>query len=677
MVTIIVISNLAKNAEGRNKKGSFSEQFGKKAIQQRLSIWYQKGYISFQRLPFLKKYLWKIRKRLEVMDSFDEYAIRSQTMKITFITLGSTAVIVLLASVISRDLFTIFFILFGAVVANGMMIDTFVNRVEDRLLKQSIVLFEDTRHHFQRTKDVEEALYDASQTAPHEAAQHGERIYEILTDKGEDQEKTLDAYYEVAPNKFFKLFAGFSFLVSEYGDQKVNNSSMFLNALAKLIQDVNYEILRREKLNYLLKGLSTIAVLTVLFIKPIEDWAQNYFPVMSDFYDSKLGFVLRMLFFGVVLICYVLIKKLLANDEARYVAKSDRILWEKFLYTKVTPIRWVVDRLAPDRNKSLHFRLSVLIKDANSYLTIEWLYVQRVVICVAIFICSIFISLQMHSMAIHSVLYQPAQNNGMIGKLGPTEMQQAQQDTNFDRAVIQSIKNGPNVTPESLIKTVSSLNGGDSSDPKNAVIADRIYQKYLNVQNEFFKWWELLVAIILGLIGFYIPLWLLYFQKRIRYMEMQEEVDQYHTIISILAHFKRMDVQIILEWMERYSVIFREPIQSCLNDFDSGQEQALDVLEEEVSFDPFLRIVQKLKLSAVKIPILQAFDDLEMTKEYYAEKRKEHFNRVLETKSHWGKIFGFAPGTYLIFAYLVGPMIYVSILQASESFKLISSVSGG
>ncbi|MGY3386797.1 biopolymer transport protein ExbB/TolQ [Paenibacillus polymyxa] len=675
MLIILFISFLKKKADEEQKKESLNEQFSKKALEQQLNIWFQKGYIVFQRLPFFKSYIWKIRKRLEVIDSFDEYSIRSQTMKISFITLGSTAIIVLLASILSQDLFTIFFILLGAVVANGMMIDTFVNRVEDRLLKQSIVLFEDMRHQFQRTKDVEEALYEANQTAPDEAAKHGERILEVMTGKG-DEDKALDTYYEVAPNKFFKLFAGFSFLVSKYGDQKVKKESMYLNALAKLVQEVNYEILRRDKLNYLLKNLSTIAVLTVLFINPIEMWATYYFPIMNDFYESKLGYVLKILFFGLVIICYLLIKKLLANDEARYVAKSDRIMWEKYLYTKVPPIRWIIDRIAPGSNKSLHYRLSMLIKDANSYLTVEWLYIQRVVICIAVFVCSIFISFQMHHIAIHNVLYQPAQSNGFVGKLGTEQAKQAQQETDFDRAVIQSIKSGTDVTPESIAKIVSSLNDASDNDPNNKVVANRIYQKYVSIQHEFYKWWEFLLAIIFSWIAFYIPIWLLYYQKKIRYMEMQDEVDQYHTIISIISHFKRIDVHTILEWMERYSVVFRDQIVNCLNDFDSGQEQALEELKEEVSFEPFIRIVEKLQLAAIKIPILEAFDDLEQTQAHNSRKREEHFNRLIAAKGYWGRNFGFAPGAYLIFCYMVGPLMYVSFLQFQETAKLVQTLSG-
>lgn len=673
VVTFVFIIFI-KNTAGSKKSDIYAKLFGKRVNRHRLNLFYQKAYVQFQRLPLLRKYIWKIRKRLEVLDSFDEYAMRRQTMNIALITLSSTAVLVLLFCLISRDLFAIFFVIFGAVVVNGVMITTFVNRVEDRLLKQSITLYEDTRHHFQRTKNVEEAIYEASLTAPHESARHGERIYEMLT--ADDQQRALDVYYEVAPNKYYKMFTGFSFLVSEFGDRIVKNSSMYLSSIAKLIQDVNYEILRRERLNYLLKGLSTIAVLSVLMIKPIEMWAKTYFPVMNDFYASKFGFFVKMFFFLVVLLCYSLIKKLLANDEARYVAKNECFLWEKFLYTRMVLVRWLVDRFTPTPNKKAHFQLTLLMKDANSYLTIEWLYVQRLLLSAIIFIGSIAIFLYMHVVSVNHVLHDPLRGTGIFGKLGAAEMEIARKNTAFDRSVLATLNEATTVSPASLVTLVSTMTRTSPNDPALIYTANRIFQKYEEIQREYFKWWELLICMLLTLAAYYMPLWLLVFQKKFRYMEMQDEVDQFHMVISILAQFERMDVETVLEWMERYSVIFKDPIKNCLNNYSSGQEEALEILGEDISFVSFVRIVEKLRLAVEKIPLLQAFDDLELTKEYYAEKRKEHFNRLIERKAFWGRAFGLTPSMYLIFLYLVVPMLYLSMLQAGASFEQIQHVSG-
>ena len=47
-----------------------------------LDVFYQKLYIKFQKAPFIKRYLYKIRRRLEINNLDDEYLTRMQTAKI-------------------------------------------------------------------------------------------------------------------------------------------------------------------------------------------------------------------------------------------------------------------------------------------------------------------------------------------------------------------------------------------------------------------------------------------------------------------------------------------------------------------------------------------------------------------------------------------------------------------
>ena len=50
-------------------------------------ILYQKLYVKYLKIPFLKKYLLKIRRRLEIINIDDEYLTRKQSSKILTNTL--------------------------------------------------------------------------------------------------------------------------------------------------------------------------------------------------------------------------------------------------------------------------------------------------------------------------------------------------------------------------------------------------------------------------------------------------------------------------------------------------------------------------------------------------------------------------------------------------------------
>ncbi|MFS0841357.1 hypothetical protein [Paenibacillus sp. 1P03SA] len=664
---------ILRNEKGKNKKASqlYGQYFGKRINKHRVNLLLQKSYVQFLRLPIISSYTKKIRKRLEALHSYDEYAIRRETMKITLITLALISILVLGLILISRDFIMTFWILLGAVVFNGMMIDTFVHRVEDRILKKSIIMFEDNRHHFQRLKNVEEALYESVQTAPSEVGVHGKRIYEILS--SEDQKIQLTSYYEVAPNRYYKIFAGIAFLISEYGDRMVKTGSMYLNAISELVKEINNDILWRDRLTYLLKRLTTIAVVPVLFTNVLEGWARKYFPTMSDFYDSKIGLLAEVVFLGLVLICYLILNKMLENQHTRYIGRQKRFMWEKKLYG-IKPVRFIVDRLKPGRHRRSNFKLTMLLKDANSPLTIEWLFVQRLTSAVACFLFLVTLGVYMHSMTTQDILNNPLRGTGIYGRLSPDEIVKAQEKTDFDRMVIEDLKSTENVTPELIIQRISQITGNSGNDSGVIMSANRIYGKYSIIQNEYFKWWELIISLAFSFLAYNAPVWFLMLQKKLRHMEMQNEVDQFHTIISILSNFERIDVETILEWMERLAIIFKEPLKNCLNNYSGGQAAALDQLMVDAPFESFVRIVQKLKLATEKIPVKQAFDDLENSIQYHAERKKEHTNRIIDQKVTWGTITAFLPFGYLVFVYLVIPMLYMSMVQMTGSMRQITNL---
>ena len=74
---------------------------------------------------------------------------------------------------------------------------------------------------------------------------------------------------------------------------------------------------------------------------------------------------------------------------------------------------------------------------------------------------------------------------------------------------------------------------------------------------------------------------------------MENEVMQFQTIITMLMNIERVNVEIILEWLERYSNIFREPITRCVNNYEAGAWEALEELKNEIAFPRVNKINRK------------------------------------------------------------------------------------
>ena len=188
------------------------------------------------------------------------------------------------------------------------------------------------------------------------------------------------------------------------------------------------------------------------------------------------------------------------------------------------------------------------------------------------------------------------------------------------------------------------------SDVKN------IIEKTKVIISESFSWFELVIALGIGFIAFYGPEMLLKFQFKMRELEMENEVMQFHTLILMLMKIERINVEMMLEWIERYSNIFREAVSKCVNNFESGGYEALEQLKQDVT-------------AVDQIPIKNAFEELETERSYYQEKRKESNERLIAKKARIGKAIGFAPMVLLFVGYLIIPMVGIGIVSMGEALS--------
>ncbi|HJJ03832.1 MAG TPA: hypothetical protein OIM28_04180 [Clostridiaceae bacterium] len=63
---------------------------------------------------------------------------------------------------------------------------------------------------------------------------------------------------------------------------------------------------------------------------------------------------------------------------------------------------------------------------------------------------------------------------------------------------------------------------------------------------------------------------------------------------------------------------------------------------------PQYTIVESMQAAVEKIPIKEAFDELDNERDYYQEKRKETNDKLISRKGLIGKIVGFSPMVLLI-----------------------------
>ena len=633
-------------------------------------VLYQKLYITYSKMPFIKSYILKLRRRLEILNVDDEYATRRDSAKILTIVLLVMIPVVTVTIIFTHTNYLVLsIILIFEIFMLDNVLDAMVDKMDNSLLKEQLEFFAEIRHAYHEFNMVEEAIYQISQDDEKNISKQGEKIYEVLI--ANDPETELEKYYDIAPNPYLKEFAGISYLTKEFGDRKVDKTSLYLKNVSNITEEMQIEILKRDKIDYVFQSLSIISIVPVLGLEPLKKWAVGNFSFTEAFYSGKAGMVVQILIILLTVICYLLLRKIKNNGSTDKSAQNAQNPWQEKVYRN--PIgKKIVNLFVPKKGTKDYIKVQKLLKDSASKLKMEWLYVNRITIAAVTLIVSLFLFVQLHKIAVDWIYTEPTTEYNIMTGLTGNEKIQAQKLTESDNKFLDMFKGNTKTKVEDIYKAMErSDDYRDSKDEEIQKAAERVYDKLQKINKEVLGWFEVLLSVVFMVIAYMAPIWIMMFQLKMRMMEMEDEVMQFQTIILMLMRIERVNVEIILEWLERYANIFKEPISRCVNNYESGAWESLEVLRNETNYPLFIRIVESLQAAVEKIPIRDAFDELDSDREYYQAKRRESNDRLISRKALIGKVIGFAPMVVMFVGYLIVPLVFIGLTSMSSSMTSI------
>ena len=674
VLIILAYYLLSKKMQKSEYKKIQKLQQGTKTNSFSTEILFQKLYLFYRKIPFLKRYILKLRRKLEIINIQDEYATRRDSAKIITKSLVILLPIVILTILLTKTNYLLMFILLiFELFMVDILIDSSVDKKDDALLVQQIDFFSEIRHAYHEYNMVEEAIYQVSQDDEKDVSRQGEKIYDILI--SDDPETELEKYYDVAPNNFLKEFAGLSYLTKEFGDRKVDGASLYLKNVDNITQEMQIEILKRDKLNYVFRSLSLISIAPVLFLEPLKNWAISNFSFVRSWYNGKSGIIVQILILVITFISYVLVRKLKDNGSVNTSTQNTQNPWQAKVY-KNKFAKKIIDLFIPKDGTKDYKKMTDLLTDAASPLKMEWVYVNRICIAIVTFCVSLLVFVQLHRVAIDYEYTQPTTDYNLMGGMSSKDEQKAIELTKQDNIFLDMFRGKLKTTEKDVERAIkNSKYYQDATDKEIKKATERIYGKIQVVNSEYLQWFELLLAFVFGILGYMSQEWILMFQVKMRQLEMEDEVKQYQTIIQMLMRIERVNVEIILEWLERYSNIFKSQITKCVNNYEAGAWEALEELKNSISYMPLIRIVESMQAAVEKIPIKDAFDELDAERDYYREKRKESNARLISKKAMVGKVIGFAPMVCLFVGYLIIPLVFIGLTSMSSTFSQMSSTS--
>ena len=638
-----------------------------------MQVAYQKLYVIYMKIPIIKRYLLKIRRRLEITNLEDEYLTRGQASSMLTKTMCIVIPLIFIIFALTKDntLLRSILLIFAFFLLESIM-DGMADKIDNKILKQQINFFSEIRHAYHEYNMVEEAIYQTAQMDELEISRQAEKIYEILI--SDDPEAELEKYYDIAPNSYLKEFAGISYLTKEFGDREIDGASLYLKNLNNITQEMQLEILKRDKLDYVFQSLSVISIVPILAIEPIKNWAVGQFGFTQSFYSGAAGMIAQIAILVITFVCYLLTRKLKDNGSVNSNVQPSENPWQAKLYKKAWAKK-IIDKFLPKEGTKENRKLKQQLKEAASKQKMEWLYINRITLAVLTCVCSFILFGQIHKIAINYQYEQPTTDYNIMGSLSDSDYKKAMKTTEKHNVFLDMFKGKMDTTVEDIEKVMrKSKEYKEENDEVIETNAKKIYDKLVVVNSQYTKWYEVLLAFVFAVIAYNGPVFLLMFQGKMRQLEMENEVMQFHTIILMLMKIERVNVEMILEWLERYSNIFREPISKCVNNYESGAWEALEEMKNDVAYPDLIRIIESLQAAVEKIPISQAFDELDTERAYYQEKRKESNERLIAKKGMIGKAIGFAPMVVLFVGYLIIPLVLIGMTSMSSSMSGMSAV---
>ena len=463
-------------------------------------------------------------------------------------------------------------------------------------------------------------------------------------------------------------------MTQEFGDREEDGASLYLKNVDNITQEMQIEILKRDKLNYVFQSLTIISIAPVLLLEILKSWAVSNFTFTSSFYNGKLGLIVQVLIVILTVVSYIMTRKLKDNGGVQAEMANKDNPWQEKIY-KIPVLKQAVNAFVPKPGTKDYRKMQNLMKDSASKKKMEWIYINRIFMAIITFILTIIFSIILHKVAINYVYTEPTTEQQVLGKLSEKNQVKADELTKQDNYFLDKLKGNLKITVDDIKKAMlkSPYYDETSDEKKMASDAERILGKLKVINSEQMQWFEILMACGFSLIAYMAPVWMMIFQKKMRQMEMENEVMQFQTIILMLMKIERISVEMILEWLERYANIFKEPISKCVNNYESGAWEALEELKNSVTNKDMIRIVESLQAAVEKIPIREAFDELDADRDYHKEKRKDTNDQLVSRKGLIGKAVGFAPMICLFVGYLIIPLVVIGLTSMSSTFSQLSN----
>lgn len=604
--------------------------------------WLHAAYVFFSDWFLTRYYIHKVRKQYEIMEPGQMQEIEEDTMKTAFQIWAVCGGIILLSAVIEVSFYMAGTAALTVFIVSTLFLSIKINQMKMKLLYQMEETMGAIEHNYYDSGMVDAAIHDSLIHAKQLIKIHMKKICEILEE--EDMDDEVEKYNLGAPNHFLKEFLSLCVNIVRYNDRMIEGIPLFVRSMSALKNDIDIEIRKMEKINHEFFGLSFVTAAPMYFLKVIENWFLKNMPQLEQFYKGAYGLISITLIFIITMTVYSKVNRMREMDYER---ADNHVILQSIL--NIPPAGSIIGAIL-SINEGRNMRINKDLRHLGETLTVEQFYVKRILYGILCFLAGLTLIQSIHWSNKRMIMNYTYDLDKVIMTVSTDE-----EIIRIKELVVKLTGQYKDAPPDnSLLLEKIRETGLLHNEEFENIVANEVAGRITRYQREYFKWYEFILLCLVSYGCSWLPvLWLKQTDKLIE-MEMENEVIQFQTIITMLMHIERIGTKEILEQMEMFSAIFKNSITECINSFSAGELEALEELKEKENYEPFCRIVNNLMM-ADKSGVRKAFNEVEAERKSSQEKRKQDNAIYIEDKSQQAFMYAFIPSIVVLFLYIIVP----------------------
>ena len=608
-------------------------------------------YLYLSKVPVTSNYIQKISRRYEIISPESPETIERKTMILTCVTFSLCVLNIILTSMLGLSLHNYVLSIYLIFVINNEVINYFVSTEEIKLLDELERFVTNVGDNYFNRYHIDDAILDAIDGQMSEGMKtHAKLLHEIVTSN--EIPDDVAGYNQRMHNKYLKMFLSLCINVIEHGDKKMNGQRLLTHNLLSLKKEINLEYLKQKKLRYVFSGSIFVAVVVCIPLTWIQSFGVSVAPDLERIYKSQVGILYIGLIFLASAFMYVII------NNAKEIKKPQV---KTYTYLKKLETSLII-KAALNNFSNKFYRIMILLQETlkrlGESITPRQLILKSILTSLAAFTAclGLFFYIHENNKQFITEKVMPAEISALAGT---AQMSDMIEDIIIDYTHQYQGKEG-SVTAEEVLSSIQKndrIYNTALKEKISVIVAERV-SKY---RNEYLKWYELLTCIGVAAVAFVVPFSMLFYRRKLLQSSMADEVSQFDAIIYMLMHSDYVTAMDILEQMELFAIVFRPSLRECINEYNSGDIEALQKLKEKETYGPFQRLVDSL-IKCDEIAISEAFNKISADRENYYERRKQEDEITIQKRVDNIAPLAWLPG-FLVIIYLVLPLLYAGMKE--------------